>query len=204
MRHDGRNGLPERPKRLFAQGPEGVSIRGVNLKQWDEEVETIARIFNEAWKDNWGFVPFTQAEIDAMAKEMKPLIDPGLVKFAEMDGRTVGFIALLPNINEIIRDFRGRLFPFNVLRLLWRLKFGRIPSARVPLMGMLPDIGDGVAGRILPLMLIYSPEDRVRARGILDLEFSWILEDNMSVRRMIEMIGGRVVKTYRIFEKPLG
>lgn len=203
-RLDCRNGLPERPKRLFAQAPEGISIRGVNLKKWDEEVETIARIFNEAWKDNWGFVPFTQAEIDAMAKEMRPLIDPGLVKFAEMDGRTVGFIALLPNINEIIRDFRGRLFPFNVLRLLWRLKFGRIPSARVPLMGMLPDIGDGVAGRILPLMLIYSPEDRVRARGILDLEFSWILEDNMSVRRMIEMIGGRVVKTYRIFEKPLG
>ena len=76
-------------------------------------------------------------------------------------------------------------------------------AARVPLMGMTPEIGEGIAAKILPLMLIYSPEPRVRERGIVDLEFSWILEDNKSVRSMIEMIGGRIVKTYRLYEKSL-
>ena len=202
-RLDCRNGLPERPKRLFKQAPEGLHIRPVNLKKWTEEVEHIARIFNEAWAENWGFVPFTQAEIDAMAKEMRPLIDPGLVRFAELDGKTVGFIALLPNINEAIADFKGRLFPFNVIKLLWRLKFGNIKTARVPLMGMSPDLDDGIASKILPLMLIYSPEERVMERGIEELEFSWILEDNKSVRSMIEMIGGKLAKIYRLYEKSL-
>ena len=202
-RLDCRNGLPERPKRLFKQALEGLHIRPVNLKKWTEEVEHIARIFNEAWAENWGFVPFSQAEIDAMAKEMRPLIDPGLVRFAELDGKTVGFIALLPNINEAIADFKGRLFPFNVIKLLWRLKFGNIKTARVPLMGMSPDLGDGIASKILPLMLIYSPEERVMERGIEELEFSWILEDNKSVRSMIEMIGGKIAKIYRLYEKSL-
>ncbi len=90
-----------------------------------------------------------------------------------------------------------------MLKLLWALKFGKIKSARVPLMGMSPDLGDGIAAKILPLMLIYSPEPRVMERGIEDLEFSWILEDNKSVRSMIEMIGGKIVKTYRLYEKSL-
>ncbi|MGB0504640.1 MAG: N-acetyltransferase [Pikeienuella sp.] len=201
-RMDTSNGLPEKPKRMWRKPPENVVIRSVNLKKWDEEVAHIARIFNLAWVDNWGFVPFTQAEIDAMAKEMKPLIDPGLVKFAEIDGEPIAFIVILPNLNEVIGDFKGRLFPFNVVKLLWRLKFGNFDTARVPLMGVVPGL-EGMLGKILPLMLIYAPEDRVRERGIKELEFSWILEDNTPVRRMIEMIGGKVAKTYRIYEKPL-
>jgi len=109
----------------------------------------------------------------------------------------------LPNVNEAIADFGGKLFPFNVVKLLWRLKYGNIRTARVPLMGMSPKLGDGIAAKILPLMLIYSPEPRVMERGIEDLEFSWILEDNKSVRSMIEMIGGKIAKTYRVYEKTL-
>ncbi len=201
-RLDTANGLPEKPKRLFRNAPERLKIRGVNLKNWDAEVQTIAAIFNEAWKENWGFIPFTPLEIDAMAKEMKPLIDPGLSRIAELDGKPVGFIVLLPDVNEAIADFRGKLFPFNILRLLWRLKFGKIRGARVPLMGMLPEL-DGVLAAIAPLMLIYSPEPRYRERGFGELEFSWILEDNMPVRKMIEMLGSKVAKTYRVYEKPL-
>ncbi|MFV0473307.1 MAG: hypothetical protein ACK5MQ_03745 [Pikeienuella sp.] len=196
------NGLPERPRRLFRQAPPSLHIRPVDLKRWDEEVRTIAHIFNEAWKDNWGFVPFTEAEIDSMAREMKPLIDPGLTRIAELDGRAIGFLVLMPDINEAIRDFRGRLFPFNVLRLLWRMKFGKFHGARVPLMGMLPGL-EGIIGSIAPLMLIYSPEARYLERGFRELEFSWILEDNISVRRMIEMLGAKIVKTYRFYERSL-
>lgn len=201
-RLDTKDGLPERPKRFFRNPPERLKVRGVDLKRWDAEVQTIAAIFNESWKENWGFVPFTPPEIDHMAKEMRPLIDPGLTRIAELDGKPVGFIVLLPDVNETIRDFGGKLFPFNVLRLLWRLRFGKVRGARVPLMGMLPGL-DGVIAAIAPLMLIYSPEPRYRERGFGELEFSWILEDNLPVRKVIEMLGAKVAKRYRFYEKPL-
>lgn len=201
-RLDTSNGLPERPRRAFRQPPEKLRTRPVDLKRWDEEVATIAHIFNEAWKNNWGFIPFTANEINAMAKELRPLIDPGLTRIAEYDGEAVGFIVLLPDVYEAISEFRGRLFPFNVLKLLWRLKYGRFRGARVPLMGMLPGI-EGIVASIAPLMLIYSPEERSLERGFRELEFSWILEDNMSVRRMIELLGAKIAKTYRFYERPL-
>lgn len=201
-RLDTSQGLPDRPRRLVRHAPKGLRMRPVDLRRWDAEVETIAHIFNEAWKENWGFVPFTQGEIDSMAKEMKPLIDPGLTRIAELDGVPIGFIVLMPDINEAIRDFRGRLFPFNILRLMWRLKRGRIHGARVPLMGMLPGL-EGMIASIAPVMLIYSPEERYMERGFGELEFSWILEDNTPIRKMIEMLGARIAKTYRFYERPL-
>ena len=201
-RLDTANGLPEKLRRFFKNMPENVTIRGVDLKNWDQEVEHIASMFNEAWKENWGFVPFTQAEIDNMAKEMKPLIDPGLTRIAEQDGKPIGFIVLLPDVNEVIRDFNGKLFPFNVLRLLWRLKFGKIRQTRVPLMGVVPGLDPKVSAMI-PLALIYSPEERYRERGFGELEFSWILEDNKPVQRLIEMVNGSIAKTYRVWEKSL-
>lgn len=196
------SGMPERLGRFIKSPTEGLTVRGVNLRKWDEEVGHIARIFNIAWRDNWGFVPFTPVEIDAMAKELKPLIDPGLTRIAEVDGEPVGFIVVLPDVNEAVRDFGGRLFPFNILRLLWRLKFGRVRGARVPLMGVLPGL-PGVLASVTPLMLIYSPEKRYRERGFDEVEFSWILEDNKPVRRMIEMLGARIAKTYRIYDRAL-
>lgn len=201
-RLDTTDGLPKRLERFFKNPPEGLVIRGADVKKWDEEIAHITRIFNIAWKDNWGFVPFTPAEVDAMAKEMKPLIDPGLTRIAEFNGEPIGFIVLLPDVNEVIRDFNGRLFPFNVLRLLWRLKFGRIRGARVPLMGVLPDQPPAVSAMV-PLMLIYSPRERYLERGFQELEFSWILEDNRPVRRLIEMLNPVIAKTYRIYERPL-
>lgn len=201
-RLDTKYGLPEKLRRFFERAPDKLKIRGVDLKRWDEEINAIVRVFNISWADNWGFVPLTQAEIDSMAKEMKPLIDPGLTRIAEVDGEVVGFIVLLPNVNEIIADFRGRLFPFNVVRLLWRLKFGKIKTGRVPLMGVLPDLDPQVSAAA-PLALIFSPAERHNERGLEQLEFSWILEDNRRVRRLIEMIGSRIEKTYRIYERPL-
>lgn len=201
-RLDTTDGLPERPKRLFRQAPENLRMRPVDPKKWNDEIQIIAHIFNESWKDNWGFIPFTQAEINAMGKEMKPLIDPGLTRIAELDGEPIGFIVLMADVNEVVKDFRGKLFPFNILRLLWRLKYARIRGARVPLMGMLPGL-EGIMASIAPVMLIYSPEERYRERGFNELEFSWILEDNMPVRKMIEMLGSKIVKTYRFYEKPL-
>ena len=195
--------LPDPPRRLMAAGTRGVTIRSLNLRRFAEEIRTIAGIFNDAWSGNWGFVPMTDPEIEAMAAEMRPIIDPDFVKIAEMNGVPVGFIVLLPNVNEAIADLNGRLLPLGWARLLWRLKLGRIRSARVPLMGVRREMTRVTAGKLMPFLLIYALEERCFEKGIENLELSWILEDNTAVRRIVESIGARVAKTYRVYEKVL-
>lgn len=195
-------GLPDRLRRFFKKAPENLIIRDMNVKEWDKDVAHIARIFHESWKDNWGFNPYNDGEIKKLEKDMRPIVDGGLCRIAEVDGEPVGFITLLPDVNEAIKDFKGKLFPFNVFKLLWRLKFMKFRGARVPLMGVLPGL-DPIVSSVVPLMLIYSPEKRYRERGFSELEFGWILEDNKAVRRLIEMIGSKIVKTYRVYEAPV-
>jgi hypothetical protein len=139
-----------------------------------------------------------------MAEEMKPIIDRNLVKFADLHGETVAFIALLPNINEAIADLGGRLLPFGWLRLLWRLKVTGVRSGRVPLMGVRPEKAGSVLRKTLPIRLIYALRQRGLGRNLRELELSWQLEENWPARKMVEMLGARLVKTYRVYEKRLG
>ena len=113
-----------------------VKVRTANMKMFDAEVRTLVGIFNDAWSDNWGFVPFTQAEIDHASKAFGPVIVPDLAVFVEVDDEAVAFIVALTNLNEAIDDFNGRLDPINLAKLLWRLKIAGVGSTRVPLMGV--------------------------------------------------------------------
>ncbi|MEM7268039.1 MAG: dATP pyrophosphohydrolase [Pseudomonadota bacterium] len=194
--------LPDRPRRLFRNAPEGMIARPGKLKEWASEVGHMIRLFNLAWGQNWGYLQYSDDEVRQITSELRPLVDVELCRFVELDGEVVGFITMLPNIYEPMEAIKGRLFPFGIFRLLWWLLGKKAKTARVLLMGVDPKIGDSIAGRIAPLLLIYSPEDRVHARGIEELEFGWILEDNAPVRSMIEMIGGTLAKTYRIYEAP--
>jgi hypothetical protein len=203
-RMDCSNGLPGRMRKLADRASEGVAVRSIDMKRYHDEITLITGMFNDAWAGNWGFIPLTEAEIDAMAAEMKPIIDPGLVKIAEVHGEPAAFIVLLPNINEAIADLGGRLVPFGWLKLLWRLKVTGQRTARVPLMGVTRAHASSVLGKLLPLKLIYALQTRSLARGLRELELSWLLEDNWPVRRVVESVGGRHVKTYRVYEKRLG
>lgn len=203
-RLDVRAGLPDRPRRHATRlDGEGVVVRSLDMRRYREEIATITTIFNDAWAGNWGFVPLTEAEIGAMARDLKPILDPELVKIAEVNGAPAAFIVLLPNINEAIADLGGRLLPFGWLKLLWRLKVRGLRSARVPLMGVRREISGSLLGKTLPLKLIYALEDRARARRIEELELSWLLAENWPVRRVVESIGGRLAKTYRVYERLL-
>ena len=113
-----------------------VKVRTANMKMFDAEVRTLVGIFNDAWSDNWGFVPFTQAEIDHASKAFGPVIVPELAVFVEVDDEAVAFIVALTNLNEAIAEFNGRLNPINLVKLLWRLKIAGVGSTRVPLMGV--------------------------------------------------------------------
>ena len=203
-RMDTQGGLEDGPRRLAERRSDGVTIRSIDMRRYRDEVAVITDIFNDAWAGNWGFTPLTEAETEALADEMKPILDPGLVKIAEVHGEPAAFIVLLPNINELIADLGGRLVPFGLIKLLWRLKVGRIRTARVPLMGVRQAHAHTLLGKTLPLKLIYALEERSLARGFEELELSWLLEDNWPVRRVVESVGGRLAKIYRIYEKRLG
>lgn len=181
-----------------------VRLRGLDMKNYTRDLRIILDIFNDAWSENWGMVPFTEAEIAAAASSMKPLIDPDLVVIAEVKGEPAGMLVCLPNLLEAIRDFDGSLLPFNLFKLIWQLKRKTLKTARIPLAGIRKAHHSSVLGAaLLPLMF-----DRVKGpflkRGLQRVELSWILEDNKPMRRVIEGIGGKAYKTYRLYEKSLG
>ncbi|KRB49419.1 MAG: dATP pyrophosphohydrolase [Pseudomonadota bacterium] len=181
----------------------GVTLRMVDMKRFDAEVASLTEILNDAWSGNWGFTPTTEAETRQLAKSLRPIIDPRLVWFAEIDGEVAGFVAMLPNVNEAITDLDGRLAPFGWAKLLWRLKVSRVKSVRVPLMGVKRKFGDGMRGQMLPFQLMDASATQARALGYERYEFSWILEDNAPMRRICESLGAHIYKTYRIYEKAL-
>jgi hypothetical protein len=194
-------------KKLMARaGMAGrVKVRTANMKMFDAEVRTIVNIFNDAWSDNWGFVPFTQAEIDHAAKAFGPVIVPELAVFVEVDDEAVAFIVALANLNEAIADFNGRLNPINLVKLLWRLKVAGPESTRVPLMGVRkkyrnhPLMGAGLA-----MMAIDQLRQNGKRLGKTTAELGWILEDNKATNNIIRSVGGVLYKTHRIYEKALG
>lgn len=194
-------GLPERLRRLSSHGSTEGALRPLDPRRFEEEIATVTSIFNDAWAGNWGFVPLTEAETAAMAGELKPILPPGYVQFAELDSRTIGFIAMIPNVNEALQGLGGRLWPTGWARLLWRLKVAGVRTARVPLMGVRRDVAGTMMGKNLPLRLIYALEPAVRATRLRHIELSWLLEGNRPMRRLVEAIGCDQVKTYRVYQK---
>jgi hypothetical protein len=196
--------LPARVMARVGRGaPDGVTLRELDLGRYDEEVRTLTQILNDAWSQNWGFTPTTEAETAHLAKALRPVVDRRLAWFAEIDGETAGFLIFLPNLNEAIRDLDGRLLPFGWAKLLWRLKVQGLKTARSPLMGVRKKFAGTPRGMITPFLLMQAGIEAARRLGYHKAELSWILEDNRPMRRMLEAAGASVYKTYRIYEKAL-
>jgi len=196
--------LPPKVLRMLSRGaPAGVKLRMLDMKRYDEEVGVLTEILNDAWSQNWGFTPTTTAETVQLAKSLKLVVDPRLCWFAEIDGEIAGFIVVLPNVNEAIRDLGGKLAPFGWAKLLWRLKVQRVKSARVPLMGVRKRFAATKRGQLLPFLLIEVASREADKLGYKTVELSWILEDNLPMRHILEAVGSRAYKTYRLYEKTL-
>jgi len=180
-----------------------ITVRSVDMRRYKAELAVVLDIFNNAWADNWGFIPFTDAEMRQIAKGMRPLIRPSLNYIAEVDGEPAAMIICLPNLLEIIEDLEGRLLPLGWAKLLWRLKTHRFQSCRVPLMGIRQEFqGTMIGAALLPLVLKSLHRGLIK-ESIPRVEMSWILEDNMPMRRILEGMGADAYRTYRLFEKPL-
>ncbi len=192
--------------RLIAAGERNkrIRIRQVDKSKFDEEARIILNLLNDAWSANWGYVPLTESEIAYAGKKLKPIIYNELVRIAEYDGEPVAFMITLPDINELIKDLNGELFPFNWMKLLWRLRKPRTRRARVPLMGVAKKLHHTLLASQLAFMLIeFTRRDCVGKFGIETGEFGWILEDNKGMLSIAELPGARVNHRYRIFEKQL-
>jgi GNAT superfamily N-acetyltransferase len=180
-----------------------VSVRPIEWRRYEEEIATIVDIFNDAWADNWGFVPLSGARLDHLARSLKPILIDELVAIAEVDGQPAGMMVGLPNVNEALADLGGRLLPLGWLKLLWRLKAGRISTLRVPLMGVRRAYRGSVLGGALMVMMFDRVQSAAYRRGMRAAELSWVLEDNRAMRHVAEAMGSRVYKRYRLYEKPL-
>ena len=181
-----------------------IRIRKVDKSRFAEEARVILNLLNDAWSSNWGFVPLTESEIAYAGKKLNPIIYEELVRVAEYDGEPVAFMITLPDINELIRDLDGRLFPFGWAKLLWRLRNPRTSRARVPLMGVATKLHNSRIATQLAFMLIeFIRRDAVAKFGIHTGEFGWILEDNSGMLSIAELPGARINHRYRIYEKAL-
>jgi len=178
-----------------------IRVRPLRRSDLSRELEILRDIFNDAWSENWGFIPFTEQEFHVMGKDLSLLVSEGMIQIAELDGEPVAFLAVLPNVNEVIRDLNGHLLPFGWARLLWRLKVRFPQTMRVPLMGVRKKLQHTRLGPLLALLVIDVARQEVIPLGVKDVEMSWILEDNAGIRNILETIGGVVYKRYRMFEK---
>ncbi|RJP62120.1 MAG: hypothetical protein C4543_02525 [Ignavibacteriales bacterium] len=174
-----------------------ASIRILNLKDFDNELEKVKYVYNKAWQPNWGFVPLTDEEIDALAADLKPLVDPNLVLFLEIENKTVGFALVMPDYNFIFKEMNGRLLPFNFIKLFTKRK--SIPWARIIILGIIPEFQK----RGLDAALYYDVMVRAAKRNIFRGEASWILEDNEMMNRGAETMRGERYKQYRVYQKEI-
>lgn len=181
-----------------------ITIRSVDRANYTGDVRTVLHILNDAWSNNWGFVPFTEAEIEYGAKKMKPLIRDELARIAELDGRPVAFMLALPDINEPLARIGGRLFPFGwVTMLRWlRKPVGR--TARVPLMGVLREFHNSrLASQLAFMMISDIRNDTTAAYGTTRGEIGWILEDNQGMIAIADAIESEINREYAIYRKAL-
>jgi GNAT superfamily N-acetyltransferase len=178
-----------------------VTIRAIDMEKFEQEIERVRQIYNEAWSKNWGFVPLREEEFAHIARDMKLIVSPELAFVAEADGRPVGFSLALPNVHESqIKIRNGRLFPTGLVRLLWDIKVKKsIRGIRIITMGVVHEYQK----RGIESVFYVETFDRASAMGYEWGEISWILEDNDLMIRAAEALGSKPYKTYRIYGKPL-
>jgi GNAT superfamily N-acetyltransferase len=181
-----------------------VRFRSVRPRNLKKEVRDILDVFNDAWQHNWGFVPATDAEAKKMAADLQLILDKELSFFVEIDGQPVAICVCLPNLNEVIRDFEGKLNPVTIAKLIWRLKIRGPKSARLMLLGIRTDLRGKKRYAPLATAVIAELVRRGLKEGYDWAELGWTLEDNRLINAAIRSMGAKIYKRYRIFEKPIG
>lgn len=194
---------PRVMRALIGKFSKQVRLRTLRLNNFSTEMEILRDIFNDAWSENWGFVPFTEAEFAELGNSLRLLVPEYFIQIAEVDGVPAAFMVGLPNLNEIFVKLNGSLFPFGWLRFIRWFKSRAARTGRIPLMGVRKQFQNTPLGMALAFMVIDAPRQSALAAGIREVEMSWILEDNKAMRGILDLIGSRQYKRYRIYGKTL-
>jgi hypothetical protein len=180
-----------------------ITLRTLQRNNFDEEMETLRDIFNDAWSENWGFIPFTREEFAELGTSLRLLLPDEFIQIAEVDGKPAAFMVGLPNLNEVLIELNGSLFPFGWLKMIKKIRNQEIRTGRIPLMGVRKQFHNTPLGLALACLVIDAPRQAGIARGIQEVEMSWILEDNVAMRSILDSIGSEQYKRYRIYGKTL-
>ncbi len=198
--------FPPLIQRIIASGEKNprIRIRKVEIKNFDTEARTILDILNDAWSDNWGFVPITDSEIAYTGKKLRPLVREDLIRIAELDGEPVAFMMTLPDVNRPIKAIKGKLFPFGWAKLLWWLRKPTNADMRVPLMGVRKQLQSSrMASQLAFMMIEYIRLAAIAQYNGTRAEIGWILDDNQGMNAIADAIGSAINKEYRVYDKPL-
>jgi hypothetical protein len=198
--------FPPLIQRIVASGEKNprINIRMVDKTKFDAEAEVILSILNDAWSDNWGFVPLTQPEIDDVGKKLKPLVFGDLIRIAELDGKPVAFMMTLPDINEVIKPLKGSMLPFGWLKLLLWLRKPKARTMRVPLMGVVKELqASRMASQLAFMMIEYIRRASVANYGASRGEIGWILDDNQGMVAIADAIESKINRVYQIYGRSL-
>lgn len=180
-----------------------IHTRAINKNSLSQDIEILRDIFNDAWSDNWGFVPFTKEEFAELGSIFRLLVPEDYIQIAEVDGKPVAFMASLPNLNEIFAELNGNLFPFGWIKLIRKVRAQSFLTGRVPLMGVRKQFHNTPLGAALVYAVVDATRKCGLSRGAREVEMSWILEDNKPMRNILDSIGSKQYKRYRIYGKTL-
>ncbi|MHA7820060.1 MAG: N-acetyltransferase [Erythrobacter sp.] len=198
--------FPPLVQRIVASGERSskINVRQVRKKDWDSEVEAILGILNDAWSDNWGFVPLTPEEVAYTGVKLRPIIHEELNMIAEVDGRPVAFMLTFPDINYVLAKSQGKLFPFGWFHLLRWLRNPKDGDMRVPLMGVLKEFQNSrLASQLAFMMISYIRRNASEKYGSPHAEIGWILEDNQGMVAIADAIESSINREYAVYQKSL-
>jgi hypothetical protein len=205
-RYDAATGFNDRTQKAWeaVQKMPEVKLRSVDVKRLREELGVIMEIYNETWAGKWGYVPISPAEIDKVASDMSLVLDPDVAFMADIDGKPGGMCIMIPNLNEVIADLGGSLFPFGWAKLLWRTKVKHPLSTRLILLGVRERYRKNMKryGALSAAMYVEVAKRGI-AKGYTWAELSWTREDDAPINLGIRSMGAKVYKKYRVYEKRL-
>jgi len=196
--YETKESLPEKVLRVAAIAEKrGITVRPVDKRRFSEEMLVFREVYNDAWEKNWGFIPMTDEEISYLGERLRQIAVPELTLIAEDKGRPVGFLGMIPDFNVVLKKMNGKMNPFTVLKALYYSR--KITDLRILLLG----IKKQYRNKGVDALLFREGFKGIRSGGYRRVEFSWILEDNIPMQLIIDMVGGRLYKKYRIYEKSL-
>lgn len=187
--------------KLVKQYTNKIHIRPLNKKSFKSDLEKMRDIFNDAWSNNWGYIPFSKEAFAELGAALKPFVPDGYIQITEIDNKPVAFVVILPNLNEVLSELNGKLFPFGWIKMLRSIRHNKIKTGRIALMGVRKEYHNSPVGLAMAYMMNTKARDPVVGSGIEGVEMSWVLDNNKGMRSMLKSMSAHIYKRYRIYEK---